>query len=131
MTIVNVTLTGDLEKIVNDYIKSGRATSKTEVIRMGLQRLPQLNAAAENDSIIKKLPPEQWQKEFDALREEMAVYTFEETEKLIKEAEAERDNKLLAEFENLSLQSKAAHAETEKAASGAKKAGSRRRRHVP
>ncbi len=86
MTIVNVTLTGDLEKLVNDYIKSGRATSKTEVIRMGLAHLPPPNMAG-NDYGIKKLSPEQWQKEFDELRNEMAVYTDEEVDKMIAESE--------------------------------------------
>jgi len=39
MTIVNVRLTGELESFVEKFIKSGYATSKTEVIRMGLIRL--------------------------------------------------------------------------------------------
>ncbi|MFH0927719.1 MAG: hypothetical protein V1822_04020 [Candidatus Micrarchaeota archaeon] len=32
-------LTGDLEKLVSDYIKKGRATSKAEVVRIGLNKL--------------------------------------------------------------------------------------------
>ena len=39
MTIVNVRLTGELENFVEKFIRSGYATSKTEVIRMGLIRL--------------------------------------------------------------------------------------------
>jgi Arc/MetJ-type ribon-helix-helix transcriptional regulator len=39
MTVVNVKLTGELESFVDAYIRSGYATSKTEVIRMGLIKL--------------------------------------------------------------------------------------------
>ena len=39
MTIVNVRLTGELENFVENFIRSGYATSKTEVIRMGLIKL--------------------------------------------------------------------------------------------
>ena len=36
MTIVNIHLTGELEKEVMDYMRRGYATSKAEVVRMGL-----------------------------------------------------------------------------------------------
>ena len=39
MTVVNVKLTGELERFVETFIRSGYATSKTEVIRMGLIKL--------------------------------------------------------------------------------------------
>jgi Arc/MetJ-type ribon-helix-helix transcriptional regulator len=32
-------LTGELDALVNDYIKRGKATSKAEVVRMGLNKL--------------------------------------------------------------------------------------------
>ncbi len=32
-------LTGELEALVNDYIKRGKAASKAEVVRMGLNKL--------------------------------------------------------------------------------------------
>lgn len=39
MAVVNVKLTGELEKFVESFIRAGYATSKTEVIRMGLIKL--------------------------------------------------------------------------------------------
>jgi len=39
MAIVNVRLTGELERFVENFIRAGYAASKTEVIRMGLIRL--------------------------------------------------------------------------------------------
>lgn len=36
---IALTVTGDLEKLIKDYIKRGRATSKAEVVRMGLNKL--------------------------------------------------------------------------------------------
>ena len=39
MAIVNFKLEGELEDFVHYYIKSGLATSKTEVLRLGLLRL--------------------------------------------------------------------------------------------
>lgn len=39
MAVVNVKLTGELERFVETFIRSGYATSKTEVIRMGLIKL--------------------------------------------------------------------------------------------
>ena len=39
MAIVNVRLTGELERFVENFISAGYAASKTEVIRMGLIRL--------------------------------------------------------------------------------------------
>jgi|GEM_PF-1973683 len=39
MSIVNVRLTGELERFVENFIGAGYATSKTEVIRMGLIKL--------------------------------------------------------------------------------------------
>lgn len=38
-TAVSIILDGQLEKFVNHYIKDGYATSKTEVLRMGLIKL--------------------------------------------------------------------------------------------
>jgi len=39
MTIVNLKIEGWLENVVDWYIKNGFATSKTEVLRMGLMKL--------------------------------------------------------------------------------------------
>jgi len=39
MPIVNFKLEGELLKFVQDYVKSGLATSKTEVIRIALVKL--------------------------------------------------------------------------------------------
>jgi len=39
MTIINLRLTGELERFVSDFIRSGYAASKTEVLRMGLIKL--------------------------------------------------------------------------------------------
>jgi len=36
---IALNVTGDLEKVVNNYIKRGKATSKAEVVRMGLNKL--------------------------------------------------------------------------------------------
>lgn len=39
MTVVNIHLSGELEQDVLTYIKRGYATSKAEVVRMGLIKL--------------------------------------------------------------------------------------------
>ena len=38
---VNMVLSGDLERLVQDFIQKGYATSKAEVVRMGLLQLLQ------------------------------------------------------------------------------------------
>lgn len=39
MVVVNVRLTGELERFVENFMRAGYAASKTEVIRMGLMKL--------------------------------------------------------------------------------------------
>ncbi len=39
MVVVNVRLTGELERFVESFMKAGYAASKTEVIRMALLKL--------------------------------------------------------------------------------------------
>ncbi len=43
MTIVNLRLTGDLERLVDSYLAHGYAASKAEVLRMGLLALKREN----------------------------------------------------------------------------------------
>ena len=39
MTIVNVNLRGELEKFIESYIQAGYASTRAEVIRIGLNKL--------------------------------------------------------------------------------------------